>query len=104
MKVISVIDQKAYSNVIALRGVGEAEKQFNVSTLVHNEIVINAADKYQYVLNDINGKVIATGTGVRGINRIDVSDQSRGMFIIQIFNNEQSTGSFGRQTERIIKQ
>ncbi len=98
LKVTSVLDQTVYSNTIALKGIANTEKRFSVSTLVQNEIIINAAENYQYTLVDINGKTVATGTGLKGINRVNVSNQSKGMYIIQLFNNEQ------RQTERIIRQ
>lgn len=98
LKVTSVINETAYSNTIALKAAGNTDKLFSVSTLVQNEIVINAAENYQYILNDINGRRIATGTGLKGINRVNVSSQANGMYIIQLFNKDR------RQTERIIKQ
>jgi hypothetical protein len=97
LKVTSVLNQTVYSNTIALRGI-DAENNFKVSTLVHDEIIINAANNYQFILNDMSGKTISTGTGLKGINHVDVSNQSGGMYIIQLFNNDK------RQTERIIKQ
>jgi hypothetical protein len=98
LKVTSVIDQVVYSNTIALKGIANADKLFSVSTLVQNEIVINAAENFRYMLSDMNGRTVYTGTGLKGINRVNVSSQSKGMYIIQLFNNDQ------RQTERIIKQ
>ena len=98
LKIISVINETAYSNTIALKGAGTTGKLFSVSTLVQNEIVINAAENYQYILNDINGRRIAGGTGLKGINRVNISSQANGMYIIQLFNKDE------RQTERIIKQ
>lgn len=98
LKVTSVLNQTVYSNTIALKVTGDAEKSFKVSTLVTDDIVINATANYQFVLTDMNGKTIQKGTGLKGINHLNVSSQSRGMYIIQLFNNDQ------RQTERIIKQ
>jgi len=98
LKVVSVIDQTVYSNTVALKGAGNTEKLFNVSTRVQNDIIINAAADYQYRLHDINGRTVSAGSGIKGINRVNVSNQSNGMYIIQLFNNEQ------KQTERIIKQ
>ncbi len=98
LKVTSVLNQTVYSNTIALKGTGSTEKTFKVSTFVTNDIVINAAENYQFILTDMNGKTINTGTGLKGINHVNVSNQSGGMYIIQLFNNDQ------RQTERIIKQ
>ena len=98
LKVTSVINEMVYSNTIALKGADAAGKLFNVSTLVQNEIIINAAENYQYTLCDINGRKVYSGTGLKGINRVNIANQADGMYIIQIFNNDQ------RQTERIIKQ
>jgi hypothetical protein len=98
LKVTSVIDQTVFSNTIALKGTGSADNIFEVSTLVQNEIVINAGDNYQYVLSDLNGKRVSAGNGFKGINRLNVSSQSKGTYIIQLFSKEQ------QQTERIIKQ
>ncbi len=98
LKVTSVINQTVYSNTIALKGAGNTEDLFNVSTLVQNEVIINAAENYQYTLYDMNGRTVYTGTGLKGINRVNVSNQAKGMYIIQLLSNDQ------KQTERIIKQ
>lgn len=98
LKVTSVINQTVYSNTIALKASGSADNGFVVSTLVQNEVVINAAENYQYVLSDINGRRVISGTGLKGLNRIDISNQSKGMYIIQLFNQAQ------QQTKRIIRQ
>ena len=98
LKVTSVINETAFSNTIALKSAGSSDKLFSVSTLVQNDIVINAAENYQYTLSDINGRTVYTGTGLKGISRVNVSNQASGIYFIQLFNNGQ------RQTERIIKQ
>ena len=98
LKVTSVINQVVYSNTIALRSTGKAEKAFNVSTLVQNEITVNASDNYQYRLSDANGRVIATGNAIKGINKLNINSQPGGLYIISLYNNNQV------QTERIIKQ
>ena len=98
LKVTSVIDQTVYSNVVALRAAGTQEKLYSVSTFVQDEIVINAAENYQYSLSDVNGRLVSTGNGTKGVNRINVNSIPGGMYIIQLVNNNQ------KQTERIIKQ
>jgi hypothetical protein len=98
LKVISVIDQTAYSNIIALRGAGRPEKSFTVSTFVQNEIAVNAFENYKFRLSDANGRMIATGTGNKGYNRINVNNQPGGLYILHLFNENE------KQTERIIKQ
>ena len=98
LKVTSVMDQTLYSNTIVLRGETIAEKAFFVSTLVQNDILVNASANYTYQLSDMNGRIINTGKGLKGINKINFSNQPDGMYIIQLFNNNE------KQTERIIKQ
>ncbi len=98
LKVTSVINQTVFSNIITLKSTGQAQKLFKVSTLVHNEIMINAAENYQYQLADIHGRLIETGSSNAGINTINISNMADGMYIIQMITNNQ------RQTERIIKQ
>jgi hypothetical protein len=98
LKVTSVIDQTVYSNTIALKAEGSDQRLFRVSTLVNNEITINADLNYQYRITDMNGATISIGTGLKGTNRVNASNLSRGMYIIQFFNNIQN------QTERIIRQ
>lgn len=98
LKVTSVLDQTVYSNIVALKATGSADRLFTVSTLIQNEIVINASAAYNYRLTDANGRVVTTGNGAKGINRVDIFNQPSGMYILQLFNNEQ------QQSERIIKQ
>ncbi|MFN8244310.1 MAG: T9SS type A sorting domain-containing protein [Ferruginibacter sp.] len=98
LKVTSVINQTAFSNVIALNGVSSTDKAFYVSTLVQNEITINAPNAYKFLLSDINGRSLSQGAGLKGVNKLNVNDLPSGMYIIQLFNDDQ------RQTERIIKQ
>ena len=98
LKVTSVTGQEMYSNTVAIASNASAEKKCFVSTLVHDEIVVNAPMTYQYLLNDMSGRIIATGTITKGINKINVSAWQKGMYLIQIFNDDQ------KQAERIIKQ
>ncbi|MEO6404188.1 MAG: T9SS type A sorting domain-containing protein [Ferruginibacter sp.] len=98
LKVTSVLDQTVYSNVIVLKASANADNQYYVSTLVKNEIMVNASQNYNYRLSDVNGRVLSSGNGLKGINKIDISNKASGMYIIQLINNNQI------QSERIIKQ
>jgi len=98
LKVISVTGQTAYSNTITLKGTGNIDRLFSVSTLVQNEISINAAVNYLYQLSDMNGKIAFTGKGSKGISKINITNLPAGIYVIQLFSNDV------RQTERIIKQ
>jgi hypothetical protein len=94
----SVLNQTLYSNIIQLKGISRAEKAFTVSTLIHHEITVNAAENYNYLVRDINGNAIAAGNGRLGSNKVDMSRMPGGMYVLQLFSNNQ------QQIERIIKQ
>ncbi|MEP6616250.1 MAG: T9SS type A sorting domain-containing protein [Ginsengibacter sp.] len=98
LKVISVIGEVAYSNVFKLRSANSSKKTFVVSTFVHDEIMVNAPEKYQFQLLDIAGKIILKGSHEAGVNRINISTAAEGMYILQLFNGQE------RHTERIVKQ
>jgi len=98
VKVTSVTAQTVYSNTIVLKGVTATDNIFKVSTLVHNDITVNAAMPYQYQLMDMNGRLISRGTGVGGFNTINIGNQPGGIYIIQLLSNNK------KQTERILKQ
>jgi hypothetical protein len=98
LKVTSTYNETVYSNTIVLKNNKNTGKQFTVSTLVRNDISINAATNYQYILNDLNGRTIAKGNGIQGFNKINIDTQSKGMYVLQIISNNQ------RQIERIIRQ
>lgn len=97
LKVTSVIDETAYSNIIALKSNGSV-KAFDVATLVHDAITVNAPENFKYRLSDANGRTVAQGNGLRGLNRINVDRLPGAMYILQLMNENQN------QTERIIKQ
>ncbi len=98
LKVTSVINQTAYSNIIALKGTGKGDNKFTVSTFIQNDIIVNATEMYDYRLYDAGGRMITSGKGIQGINKISMMNKPGGLYIIQIFNPDQT------QTERIIKQ
>ena len=97
LRVTSVTNQVAYSNVIMLKGIN-TKKNFIVSTFVTNEIKINAADTYDFSLFDINGKMVMKGNRNAGFNSETTYSLANGMYVMQIL-------SHGIRTiERIIKQ
>lgn len=98
LKVTSVTNQTVYSNIIALKTTEKEEKFFKVSTFVHSQITVTAANNYQYRLSDINGNTVARGNGNTGFNQLNIDHKPAGIYILQLFNNNE------KQTERIIKQ
>ena len=98
LKVTSIIYQTAYSNVITLRSNGSNASKFTVSTLVQDQIVVNAGENYQYMLIDISGRVMAKGNNSAGIRSINMTNVPSGIYVMQIVSNSE------RLTERIIRQ
>ncbi len=97
LRVTSVVNQTVYSNTISLKSTENTDASFKVSTLVQNDISVNAPENYQYRVVDINGRQIAVGNGAKGMNTINISNKANGMYILQLFANTKT------QTERIIK-
>ncbi len=98
LKVTSVFNQAVYSNTVALKAIDAGGKNFIVSTFAHNELTVNAGEKFQYMLLTANGKLIMKGSGNNGFNRLDINRQPNGLYILQL------VGSNKIQAERIIKQ
>ena len=98
IKVTSVINQSMYSNVISLKATDNKENNFEVSTLIHQEISVNAPAAFAYRLWDATGKLITTGTGTKGMNRKNTGNLPSGIYIIELISNNH------KQTERLLKQ
>lgn len=97
LKAVSITDQSVYSNVISLKSNSNPEKIFTVSTLVHSELTINAAENYEYKLADMSGRIILAGTGKSGTNTININNNPSGVYLIRLISNNQRT------TEKIVK-
>ena len=98
LKVTSMTDETVYSNVIVLKSSDKSQRSFTVSTMVHDEILVNASKNYTYLLADANGRTIAKGSNNAGIQRININNHPNGIYIMQIISQNE------RITERIIRQ
>ncbi len=97
-KVVSVLDQTVYSNAIVLKGLGKEDNIFKVSTFIQSGISVYSPVTHQYILSDISGRIMGKGIGAAGLYKIDMSNQPKGIYIIQLTSNNKN------QTERILKQ
>lgn len=97
LQVVTLSGNTVYSTVIMLKKAMPV-KPFTVSTFVTSDIAVTAADQYQYRLTNINGSYIATGTGSKGTNRINIANQPAGMYILQL------SGCGLQQSVRVLKQ
>lgn len=68
-----------------------------ISNLINNDILINTNKAYDWILYNINGKKVANGRIMSGLNKIHVNI-GKGMYVLQLIDNNQSI------TEKIIKQ
>lgn len=99
LKLTELSGKIVYSNTVFLKAISAGlNNNFKVSTLVQSVITLNASVPCQYQLSDINGKLVTKGAAVQGITYINIGNQPNGMYILQIFSNNQQI------TERIIKQ
>ncbi len=97
LKVTSVNDQLFYSNAICIKPNEKTNKTYFVTTLVQNNITVNASSNFSYLFMNMNGQMITRGIGLKGLNKINISNQPKGMYILQLTDNKNT------HTERIIK-
>ena len=98
LKATNTLNQSLYSNILILKTGNGSDKLFTVSTMVQDNIVVKATDNFSYNLLDINGRLIQVGKQQKGNSNINVSNLSRGMYVLQMISENY------KQTERIIKQ
>jgi Secretion system C-terminal sorting domain len=97
LKAMSGTDQVVYSNVIMIKSSNPADKIFKLSTMVHDDVTVNATQNYTYQLADISGRIIQNGKGSAGTNTININTSPNGIYLIRLFSNNQ------RLIERIVK-
>ncbi len=97
LKVTSISGQEMYSNTISLKN-NPALNNFIVSTFAINTISIQSNTNYQFTLFDVNGYPVTKGTGSTGFNKIEIGNQASGIYLLQLFYNNQ------QQTIKILKQ
>ena len=97
LKATSVHAQVFYSNVLTLKS-NQKPRTLRVSTFVQQQITVQTAENFSYVLTDANGRTLKTGKGAQGSTFIDISNSPAGIYILQMVT---PSGNF---TERIVKQ
>jgi hypothetical protein len=77
-----------YSNDVILSN----EAVSVVSTLVRDQVQINAAGEYQYQLFDEVGRLYARGRVIKGVNFVPVQNAKSGILVLKLYStNEQLT-------------
>lgn len=90
---------KYYSNVVALREVGNSSK-FDVVTniITKNEVALNSNGTYNWRILDMSGRSVANGKTSTGFNLLQTGAMTSGMYLLQIIDGNEIT------TEKIVKQ
>lgn len=88
-----------YSNIINLGQAGSILRPQLTETLIRsNTIVVRSPGNYNYIVLDINGKIISKGKLTNGINNINNIAVTSGMYMIRFADNSQQwTDKFIRQ-------
>lgn len=88
-----------YSNIVTLRSSDTKARPQLVSNLISDNIIrVSSPGKFDYKVYDLNGRTIATGQLVSGINHINASGMINGMYMIRFSDNEQ------QWTDKMIRQ
>ncbi len=87
-----------YSNIVALSSNAENCRPYLKTNLFSNIITVMSPSVFAYTVIDYSGRTVAKGALSQGINTIQTSSLSNGMYIIQ-FNNGQE-----QFVEKFIKQ
>lgn len=97
VKVTTVSGHTAYSNVVSLKHANGMSPIVVKATMVTGNIEINSDRDYQFILSDLNGKILKKGNGSGGLNVINIANYTNGIYIVQIISNSQ------KNTHRIVK-
>ena len=97
LSAMSVTDQVVYSNIISLKTGRNPQDAFKVSTLVYNQISVNAAENFRYNISDMSGRMLKSGNGSVGYNSIDISNSPKGIYLLQLHSDTQ------RLVKRIVR-
>ncbi len=87
-----------YSNIVSLRNTGTAYWPKLIGNVANNNIVVSSPGTYNFAIYDFSGKAVGKGQLSNGLNTINTTDITGGMYIIQFTNGiEQRTDKFIKQ-------
>ncbi|MEO6682453.1 MAG: zinc-dependent metalloprotease [Ginsengibacter sp.] len=97
IRVITQSGNIIYSNALNLKSEFIDKKLFRISTMVRNEINVQASEDYRFNILDMTGRSIQKGTGKAGQSSINIGSSPNGIYFIQMISNTQKI------TQRIVK-
>ena len=87
-----------YSNVVSLRNTGSSDWPKLVSNITNASIMVSSPGTYSYAIYEFSGKTVSRGQLTNGLNTINASAITSGMYIIRFANGtEQWTDKFIKQ-------
>jgi hypothetical protein len=66
--------------------------------MVRSTVSVNSPSGYTYAILDFNGRTVAKGQLVQGVNTISTGFLTNGMYLLQFTNNQE------QYTEKFMKQ
>ena len=97
MNVLFDNGRRHYSNIVSLKNIN-AQAPKLATNMVSASVAVNSPSAFQYQVVDINGRLMAKGMLVQGMNQINSSSWSSGMYIIRFANGLE------QYQERMMKQ
>jgi hypothetical protein len=91
--------RRNYSNIVTIfeNNAGPRPKLIS-NPIAGNSIYISSPGDFSYTIIDLNGKTIRTGLLSNGVNHLDATGMSRGMYLVRFAgNSEQWTDKLLRQ-------
>jgi hypothetical protein len=85
-----------FSNIVALRNT--INKPSLINNIARNSVQVNSPSIFAYSVIDYNGRSVARGNLVEGVNNINISNFGNGLYIIQFSNGQE------QHAEKFMKQ
>jgi hypothetical protein len=87
-----------YSNTVSLRNTSSINRPKLVTNITNDNVIITSLGTYTYAIYEFNGKIIYKGQLLNGLNPINTSAISGGMYLIRFSNGtEQWIDKFVKQ-------
>jgi len=88
-----------YSNTVSIRGSNDAMRPKLAGNLIHaNTIYMSSPGNYNFSVIDLNGREIARGLLVNGLNQVEVNRMTTGIYLVRFSGNDQ------QWTDKLVRQ
>lgn len=98
IRVASESGEVKYSNILKLVQEAEAKSRYVIRSIMSNELLVLAANKFEYRLFDYAGALVRSGTGSAGTNHVNLAALPGGIYTVRLSAPEAT------ETKRFFKQ